>query len=259
MVASIPPPPRVVRDNGLECRLHLAGRPASPDRPTFVLVPGIGMSDRYLRRLAAALAPHGQVCSIVLPGFGENATPAHPPSVETFAALVGRALDVAGISSCVLLGHSMGAQFAVELAVRRPALVSHVLLVGPVVDPHRRSAWHQALGLAADSLVEPPSANAIVFTDYWRCGPRWYLATLPAMLGYPIENRIRFVEQPVLVLRGSRDPIARAAWGRELAGRARDGQFAEIAGEAHVVQHGAPHQMTAEILAFLTATVGRGA
>jgi len=252
-------PPLVVREGGLECRLHLVGGAVVPDQPTFVLVPGIGMSHRYLRRLAAALAPHGRVGVIDLPGFGANSTPAHPLSVQTFGALIGRALDVAGISSCVLLGHSMGAQFAVELAVRRPALVSHLLLVGPVVDPERRSARHQALGLAADSLLESPSANGIVFTDYWRSGPRWYLATLPAMLGYPIEHRIRLVGQPVLVLRGSRDPIARAAWCRELAGRARNGRFAEIEGQPHVVQHSAADQVAAEILAFLTAPVGRGA
>ncbi|GAB3136795.1 alpha/beta hydrolase [Marisediminicola antarctica] len=217
------------------------------------------MSHRYLRRLAAVLAPHGRVCSIDLPGSGANATPAHPLTVETFAALIGHALDMAGISSCVLLGHSMGAQFAVELAVRRPALVSHVVLVSPVVDPERRSTVHQALGLAADSLLESPSANAIVFSDYWRCGPRWYFASLPAMLDYPIENRIRLVEQPVLVLRGSRDPIARGPWCRELAGRARDGRFAEVEGQPHVVQHSAPDEVAAQILAFLAAPVGRGA
>lgn len=249
----------VVRAGGLECRLYVAGGPISQDRPTFVLVHGIGMSHRYLRRLAAALAPHGTVCSIDLPGFGANATPAHPLSVKSFADLIEHALDAAGISSCVLLGHSMGAQFAVELAVRRPALVSHLLLVGPVVDPERRSVWHQALGLMADSFVESPSANAIIFTDYWRCGPRWYLATLPAMFGYPIEERIRLVEKPVLVLRGSRDPIARADWCRELAELALDGRSAEIVAEPHAVQHGAPDQVAAEILAFLAAPVGRGA
>ncbi|QHO68642.1 alpha/beta fold hydrolase [Marisediminicola antarctica] len=252
-------PPLIVRQGGLECRLHFAGTPVAPGRPTFVLVHGIGMSHRYLRRLAAVLAPHGRVCSIDLPGSGANATPAHPLTVETFAALIGHALDMAGISSCVLLGHSMGAQFAVELAVRRPALVSHVVLVSPVVDPERRSTVHQALGLAADSLLESPSANAIVFSDYWRCGPRWYFASLPAMLDYPIENRIRLVEQPVLVLRGSRDPIARGPWCRELAGRARDGRFAEVEGQPHVVQHSAPDEVAAQILAFLAAPVGRGA
>lgn len=252
------PSPLVVRHGGLECRLHLSSGPASSTRPTFVLVHGIGMSHRYMRRLASELAPHGRVCMIDLPGFGANPRPAHPPTVEAFAALIGHALDVAGIPSCVLLGHSMGAQFAVELAVRRPALVSHLLLVGPVVDPERRSAWHQALGLAIDSLLEPPSANAIVFTDYLRCGPRWYAATLPAMFGYPIETRITLVGQPVLVLRGSRDPVARSAWCRELAGSARDGRFTEIAGQAHVVQHGAARQVAARILAFLSSA-GRGA
>ena len=256
---SVLSPPVVVREHGVEYRLYSTSSPVAPERPTFVLVHGIGMSHRNLRRLAAALAPHGHVCVIELPGFGANATPAHPLSVESFANLIGHALDAAGISSCVLVGHSMGAQFVVELAVRRPRLASHVLLVGPVVDPGRRNVWHQVLGLAADSMVESPSANAIVFTDYWRCGPRWYLASLPAMFGYPIEQRIRLVEQPVLVLRGSRDPVARADWCRGLAGLARNGRFSEIAGQAHAVLHGAADEVAAMILAFLATPVGRGA
>ena len=206
---SVLSPPVVVREHGVEYRLYSTSSPVVPERPTFVLVHGIGMSHRYLQRLAAALAPHGHVCAIELPGFGANATPAH--------------------------------------------------LVGPVVDPTGRSVWHQVLGLAADSMVESPSANAIVFTDYWRCGPRWYLASLPAMFGYPIEQRIRLVEQPVLVLRGSRDPVARADWCRGLAGLARNGRFSEIAGQAHAVLHGAADEVAAMILAFLATPVGRGA
>ena len=175
MVVSLSSPLLVVREDGLVCRLHLVGAPVSPGRPTFVLVHGIGMSHRYLRRLAAALAPNGHVRLIDLPGFGGNATPAHPLSVESFATPIAHALDVAGMSSCVLPGRSMGAQ------------------------------------LVADSLLEPPSANAIVFAADRRCGPRWYFAPWPAMLSYPIEKRRRLVEQPVLVLCGSRHPIARAA------------------------------------------------
>lgn len=128
-----------------------------------------------MRRLAASLAPNGHVRLIDLPGFEANATPAHPLSVESFATPIGHTLDVAGISSCVLPGRSMGAP------------------------------------LVADSLLESPSVNAIVFTDDRRCGPRWYFAARPAMLGYPIEKRRRLVEQAALVLRGSRDPIGRGA------------------------------------------------
>ncbi|WP_404498377.1 alpha/beta fold hydrolase [Arthrobacter sp. GAS37] len=71
-----------------------------------------------------------------------------------------------GAGPVVVVGHSMGTQFATELAVRRPELVSHVVLIGPVVDSERRTVFRQSLALGLDSLLESSSGNAIVFTDY---------------------------------------------------------------------------------------------
>jgi pimeloyl-ACP methyl ester carboxylesterase len=158
-------------------------------------------------------------------------------SVGEYAAFVAAVLAQQGVGSCIVVGHSMGVQFAVELALQAPALVSRTVLMGPVVDPARRSAaWH-ALALTRDALFsEPPSTNAVVFTDYFRAGFRWYLTELPVMMEYPLDARARGVAQPVLVLRGGRDPIARRPWCEYLAAQAPDGAFAEVRGRGHVVQ-----------------------
>ena len=102
----------------------------------------------------------------------------------------------------------MGTQFATELAVQYPELVSHVVLLGPVVDPVRRTVRQQTLALGLDGLWESPLRNAIVFTDYARSGLRWYLTELPVMMAYDLQAQMALVAQPVLVIRGSRDPVA---------------------------------------------------
>lgn len=229
-------------------------------RPVFVLLHGIGVSHRYLARLHLELARGEQargavVYSFDLPGFGGTPRPGRQVSVGEYAAFVAAVLADAGVQSCVVVGHSMGAQFAVELALQQPALVSGVVLMGPVVDPSRRSAaWH-ALALTRDALLcETPATNAVVFTDYFRTGLRWYATALPVMLGFPLETRVRGVEQPVLVLRGGRDPIARRPWCEFLAAQAPHGTFAEVPARGHVVQDTAPSSVAHAIARWVETT-----
>jgi len=105
-------------------------------------------------------------------------------------------------------------------------------------------------------LFESPGSNLLVLADYFRCGPRWYLTELPVMMAYPMEEGIADVDAPVLVLRGSRDPVASGDWCRRLAGRATSGEFREIPGAGHVVQHTDSGQVAQAIRDF-AASPGR--
>ncbi|GAB3618045.1 alpha/beta hydrolase [Okibacterium endophyticum] len=221
----------------------------SPGRRAVVLLPGIGMSHRYNRRLFNALSTVADAYSLDLPGFGTPA-PAERMSVPDFAASVADALDARGVADAVVVGHSMGAQFAVALAVRRPDLVSHTVLVGPVAAPARRTAVEQGIALVRDSLREPPSVVFTTVTDYFRCGPRWYLTELPVMLEYPIEDEIARLGSPVLVLRGENDPIADPDWCTRLVSRARVAELEQVPRRRHVVQQSAPTEVAARILRF---------
>lgn len=244
-----------VEYDGLQGRVYAspgAGPAEARDRAAaFVLLHGIGASHRYLARLHRELAATAPTYSIDLPGFGGTARPDAPLTVAAYAAFVSKVLESLSVRSCVLIGHSMGAQFAVELAVISPALASHLVLIGPVVDPQHPTVREQALALGLDSLREPPSANAIIFTDYVRCGWRWYMTELPVMMGYPIHERIGLVAAPVLVLRGSRDPVAPLPWCQLLQRQAPKGRLVQIPGQAHIAQHSKPAAVAREILSFV--------
>lgn len=218
--------------------------------PQFVLVHGIGTSHRYLARLHAELASASVVHSVDLPGFGGLPKPTHSPTVEQMASSLGRALDQAGIGSSVLVGHSMGSQWVVELAVQRPDLASAVIAMGPVADEKHRSLAGQGARLAADITFEPPLVNATVFADYLRCGTRWFLRQATSMVAYPIEKQIELVSVPLMILRGGNDPIAGTAWCRRLRD-ACGGRLVVIPGQRHVVQQSAPRAVASAIRAFL--------
>ncbi len=216
-----------------------------------VLIHGIGVSHRYLQRLHAQLAESADTYSIDLPGFGATPTPEHTLGIAEQATYILGAMEQLGVLEFVAVGHSMGAQFAVEAARQQPTRLAQLVLMGPVVNDRRRSVAQQALALGRDCLFfESPSSNALVLTDYFRCGLSWYLKNLRIMLDYRIEERITGVAVPVLVLRGANDPVAPADWCRRLAGLAPAAQFLEVQGTGHVVQHNRAVEVAAAVLAF---------
>lgn len=223
-----------------------SARPRSP----YVLVHGLGMTHRYLDRLRAELAGDAVVHTVDLPGFGPDPRPHAQLSVEDHAGLILETLRVLGISSCTLVGHSMGVQFVTAAALQAPSLVERVVLIGPVVDRLRRTVVQQTVSLGLDTFLESPAANLIVFTDYLRTGLRWYVRQLIPMIEYPLERAVERLECPVLVVRGGRDPVARRRWCTELAERAREGSLVEIEGQPHVVQLSAARAVAVAIHTF---------
>ena len=218
--------------------------------PTYLLLHGIGLSHRAFIGLEAHLSHHGRVINFDLPGFGSTPRPSHRMSVEDYAATIRRELHDRDAGPVVVVGHSMGAQFAVELARQHPDAVTHVVLVGPVVDAKKRSLVAQSLALLRDSALEPPRTQFMVITDYLRCGPRWFLREVRSMLEYPTHIAITDLTQPVLVLRGENDPIADASWCESLRGRAADGAVVTIADNRHNVVHSDPSASAAAIIEF---------
>ncbi|MGN6742474.1 MAG: alpha/beta fold hydrolase [Amnibacterium sp.] len=217
-----------------------------------VLVHGIGVARLYYERLADVLARSGPVLTLELPGFGgapKRPDRRHPPTVEEHALLVAALLRDHGASAYRVVGHSMGTQIAADLAARDPELVQELALLGPVTDPAAPDALRQGLRLARDTLGESLPANVAVFTDYARTGPRWYLRTLPFMLGYDLRAVLPRVAAPTLVLRGAGDPIAPGPWTQQVAALLPRSRFVEVPGAHHVVQFTHPCAVTAELAA----------
>ncbi|MCQ1999550.1 alpha/beta fold hydrolase [Arthrobacter zhaoxinii] len=227
-------------------RFDDAGTPEwSGTRSEVVLVHGIGASERYYGPLIWELARTSIVHTLELPGFGSTPKPGRQLQMEDFGRIAVQALEAAGIHGAQWVGHSMGCQVVVEMALAAPEAVSSVVLLGPTINDAERSAPLQALRLLQDCLGEPPAVNYMLVTDYLRAGPRWYLSTLPVMIRHRLEERIAGVKPPVLLVRGGKDPVVRADWLARLA-HARPGAVtAEIPGQPHVLMYTRPKETAA--------------
>ncbi len=245
---------RTVSEFKHDGRTMLVKRLGADTGPHFVLVHGIGVGTSYYHRLARALARSGAVHVVELPGNGRAPRPDAPMSVPDFAAILSAYLIAADVADPVLVGQSMGAQIVVEASLQHPERFRRLVLIGTVVDPRERTAAMQGLRLLQDWLFcETPPANFAVFSDYLRTGIRWYLDTLPSMLGYRTEDAVRGLSAETVVLRGARDPISRHEWNVELTAAMPSGRLVEVPRKGHVVMYTATDAVVEPILELARA------
>jgi pimeloyl-ACP methyl ester carboxylesterase len=80
----------------------------------------------------AALEPDVEAIAIDLPGSGDASAAPGPYTVELFANAVRHEIESRGVAPVVLVGHSMGAKIALQLASEAPQLVRRLVLIAPV-------------------------------------------------------------------------------------------------------------------------------
>jgi pimeloyl-ACP methyl ester carboxylesterase len=188
---------------------------------SIVLVHGLGVSHRYFARLRALL-------------------PARAPDLagDSVGELT-RSLEAVTPPASVLVANSLGCQLAAELAVRRPELVSGLVLVGPTWDPAAPTVPRQLARLVRGGTREPPSLLPVLAREYVRWGPARIRRTARSMLRHPVADRLAELRAPAVVVRGANDPICGAAWARLAAANA-GAALVEVPGAAHAVHWSHP-------------------
>jgi pimeloyl-ACP methyl ester carboxylesterase len=213
---------------------------ATVTRPVVVMIHGIGVSNWYFRPMMRELRDEYRTVAIDLPGFGNSPVPGRRFTVADYAAVVNEVIRRQGWVRPVLVGHSMGCQVVSECERQQPGISRGLILMGPTITAGRRSVRQQAARLLLDAWREPLRTTVVVTADYIRTSTRHYIRTIKPMLNDRIEERLPLVEPPVLVIRGSRDPLATSSWSQELAARTADGRMVQIDDGAHNIQHSHP-------------------
>jgi len=135
---------------------YTGGKPWAPGRPTVVFIHGALNDHSVWTLLARWFAHHGHaVLAVDLPGHGRSDGPV-PDSVEAMADRLLALLDAAGAGEARLVGHSMGALIALEMAARAPARTTALALLG-MAYPMKVSP-----ALLATAAEDPARAIAMV-------------------------------------------------------------------------------------------------
>jgi 2-hydroxy-6-oxonona-2,4-dienedioate hydrolase len=175
--------------HGLRLHARTSVDASAPATPTVVLVHGVAVSSRYLVPLAEHLAPRARVYLPDLPGYGRSdRPPGRDLTVPELADALASWMDRVGLDSPHLIGNSFGCQVIVDLAARHPDRVGRLVLQGPAMDPHARSAWRQALRWLAVVPFERYSEGLVLLRDLRDLGPRRAVNMVRIALIDPIEH-----------------------------------------------------------------------
>ena len=200
-------------------------------QPTLVFLHYLGGSGRTWQPLIARFDGEQPTLTIDLPGFGDAAGVAGDSVAEMADHVAGR-IGQAGLSSYVLVGHSMGAKIAAVLARRAEdgeaglaGLRSLVLMAGspPSPEPMDEDSRQKMLGFfrgdaetsraEAQGFVDEnvssklaPAFNDVAVDDVMRADPERWRAWLTKGSNEDWSDRVGKLHLPALILAGADDP-----------------------------------------------------
>ena len=222
-----------------------------------------------------ALAPHVRAFAPDMPGHG--GTPLlGTVHMHQVAARAARFALARGLERFVLVGHSMGGNIAVELALAQPALVERLLLADPAARPDAMPAFTRSylapiggwLSLRASmalarpldrvarrvphahggGLVRPALRRAAYMAQHDADALH---ALLDGLFANPLGERICQLRVPTLVVSGEFDPLVPPPLSQEVARLIPGARYAVIRGAAHNPMDERPAEPARVLLDFI--------
>ena len=232
--------------------------PGTKACPVVLLIPGMGLSGRYMVPLAEQLSPENRVHALDLPGYGKSFKPPDVLDLTETADALAEWMDAKNFTRADLIGHSFGSQIAVEFALRHAERADRLVFLAPTVDPAARSLGKQLWRQVINSTREPASLGWIVMGDYWAAGIRRIWATARIALSDAVEVKLPYIQSPALLVRGEKDPVVPQGWAEKAAESMPHGELCVIRGAAHLLISSHPKETAGVIRPFLS-TSGRKA
>lgn len=263
----------IIFANGINIQYELQGA-GTP----LVLISGLGYPAWQWKRMLPYLTPHFQVVTFDNRGVGGTDKPAGPYNAGLLAADTAALLDALGISSAVVMGHSMGGFIAQELALSYPAKVNKLVLSSTNFGgPHHVPITMEAMTVMADVTSDPVTRfkNGLVVSTApgfaekhpeliqewleWRIAnpidPAGYqaqmaigLALIPEAASF--EHRLPGIKIPTLILFGAHDKVVPPANADLLAAKIPDNKVIVLPDAGHFFPMETPEAASQAVIDF---------
>ncbi len=230
--------------------VHGAGRPV-------VLLHGGGMSAESWAQQVPALAEHYRVFVPERRGHGRTPDAEGPMSYAGMADETAALLDELGLREARVVGWSDGGAVAMHLALRRPDLVSKMVVIGAFANNDGATEGSAALlSGGEESLAMLHQMFEPLYTALSPDGPGHFKVVLEKWLRMWQEGPLLEVAElagigvPVLVMQGDHDGV-RVEHSAQIARTVPDAQLAVVPGTSHTLPLEKPDLVNRMLLDFL--------
>lgn len=232
--------------------------------PPLLLVTGYGCTmDSWDPALVAALAARHKLILFDNRGMGASTASAKPFSLRLFADDAAGLLAALGIEKADVLGWSMGAMAALELALAHPERVGKVTAYGAAYEPGPVVAAVEGF-----SRLTPAQFAARLFPKAWAEAHPGALTRLPQPRSKPdpaivarqrqalaawsgFGDRLSGLTRPVLLVVGQEDDVTPPGQSLKLAAAIPGAWLVRFRGAGHWLQYQVPEGLARVVETFL--------
>ncbi|HKI98221.1 MAG TPA: alpha/beta hydrolase [bacterium] len=257
--------------NGHRAYCHDGGVAWDPARPAVAFLHGAGGDHTLWQQQSRALAHHGfNVAALDLPGHGRSEDVPGLEAVADYADWVAAFLEAAGLPRAALVGHSLGACIALELAARQPERVTALALLASgltmKVSPELLRDTTEDKPRAVDFITafahgKPAHLGHAPTPGNWMMGSG---AALIAACSADVLHRdfavcdawdgaaaAAEVQCPTLVVAGAADRMTPPRAGKAIADAVTGARYELLPATGHMIPSEAPRQLLRLLQDFL--------
>jgi pimeloyl-ACP methyl ester carboxylesterase len=247
--------------------------PSVPEPAAVVFIHGIGGGARlWDLQVESFAAARFRPLAVNLPGYGPR-PPVSQMSFESLVADLEAAIDAAGLTRPVLVGHSMGGMVAQAALRRRPDGHAAAVLActspafgNPSGDFQKkfiaerlapleagRTMADVARGVAASAMAGDcdPAGRALAIAAIGATPELTYRAAVRCLVTFDERANLAAIRVPVLCVAGGRDPAAPPTVMERMAARIPGARYIELPGRGHFPNLEAPGAFDAAVFDFL--------
>jgi pimeloyl-ACP methyl ester carboxylesterase len=253
---------RTVDVGPIQARVLIAG---TGDPVLFLHGAGGLVWDPLLEALAAGHTVH----AVEHPGAGSSDALSHLPGLWELVLFYDELLDVLGLDTVQVVGHSFGGMVAAELAANNPKRVSRLVLIAPIGFWRDDAPVPDIAGVPASALPgllladpESPLATTLVppaddpqalFEAAMRMAS--ILHFIWPIPDKGLRRRIHRIAAPTLLVWGAQDRLVSPVYAEEFTSRLRDSRLVLVDGAGHLPQLEQPAAVRDHVLGFLGSPV----
>lgn len=201
------------------------------------------------------------------PGSDALSLPGHPKgealtSVGDLADWLYKYIRWTGLRRAVVAGNSLGGAIALEWALRYPADVGGLILIGtgarlrvsPEIFDMLDNKWPQCIDAFADwELTKSAPADLRARFKQWHSlvGQKNTRLDFAACSGFDVMDRLAEIEAPTLIIVGTQDEMTPVKYSRYLHDHIKGSVLLEVEGAGHLVMAERPEPVNEAIKNFL--------